>query len=425
MDANQRRFFENVRELISRVLAEMDRLSASVFVKPAYWSALGGLALSIFVQGCGGGGGRVDFELDNDGEFVPVDTEFVVGADLSYVNQMEDCGATYYEDSTPKDPYLIMADAGMQVVRVRLWHDPLAHPPFPNSYSNLDDVEETIRRAKEAGMAVMLNFHYSDQWADPGKQWIPDAWKNLAGDDFALESAIYEYSSSVIERLQSEGLIPEYIQIGNETNGNVVVPYGQSNELYPTDFSRQAKLLQAGVNGVKDAISSSSSMPKIILHVAGPQNLWWWFSNINLYDIEYDLVGVSFYDEYTDFSIDELGALIELLTSEFGKKVMVVETALAWTSTNNDGASNIHSSMPDGYGSPSPANQLSWLLDLRNELMLSGAAGMVYWEPAWVSTNCAIEWGVGSNMENAGFFNFDNNLIEDGAVRFLDYNISK
>ena len=348
-----------------------------------------------------------------------IELEFALGVDLSYVNQMEDCGVTYTQDSLIKDPYLIMADSGANLVRVRLWHNPLAHPPFPNSYSSLADVEESIRRSKEAGMQVLLDFHYSDQWADPGKQWIPDAWKDLAGDTAALQVEMFNYSRDVIEHLKSKDLMPEYVQIGNETNGNILVPYEQNPSLYPTDFIRQASLLQAGIDGVQKGSEGSGISPQIILHVAGPQHLRWWASNINAQSIDYDILGVSYYSIWSDYTIDQVGVLVSDLMSEYGRPVMVVETAVPWTLSNNGDMRNIQSSMPTGYMPASSENQKQWLIDLRSTLIDAGAAGMIYWEPAWVTTACETQWGVGSSWENAGFFDFNNDLIEEGGIQFL------
>ncbi len=101
---------------------------------------------------------------------------FYKGVDLSYVNQMEDCGASYFESGLAKDPYQIMADHGANLVRVRLWHNPLAWPAYPTLYSSFDDAKLTIQRAHSSGMKVLLDFHYSDTFADPGKQHIPAAW---------------------------------------------------------------------------------------------------------------------------------------------------------------------------------------------------------------------------------------------------------
>ena len=139
--------------------------------------------------------------------------EFHFGSDLSYVNQMEDCGAIFREGGEPKDVYAIFADRGNTLVRVRLWVDPywwqapLSQPPGVKAmYSDLSDVRETIQRAKAAGMQVLLDFHYSDFWADPGRQLIPKAWVTDAYDLEAMKGRIYTYTSNVLSSLNAEGL---------------------------------------------------------------------------------------------------------------------------------------------------------------------------------------------------------------------------
>jgi hypothetical protein len=122
---------------------------------------------------------------------------FILGSDLSYVNMMEDCGAEYRENGSTKDVYQIFADNGINLVRVRLWHNPDWQEELsqPNQYSNYADVKETIFRAKMAGMKVMLGFHFSDFWCDPGRQIIPKAWEGVANNGEALSDSVYNYEA--------------------------------------------------------------------------------------------------------------------------------------------------------------------------------------------------------------------------------------
>ena len=137
---------------------------------------------------------------------------FYFGNDLSYVNQMEDCGAVYREGGVPKDPYRIFADHGSNLVRVRLWVDPawqngLTQPAgVKDQYSDLDDVRETIARSKAAGMAVLLDLHYSDFWTDPGRQVVPARWQAVATDTEALADSVYQYTRRTLAALDAEGL---------------------------------------------------------------------------------------------------------------------------------------------------------------------------------------------------------------------------
>ena len=138
---------------------------------------------------------------------------FHFGADLSYVNQMEDCGAVYREGGVATDPYELFAEHGTTLTRVRLWVDPtwqngLAQPAGVKAqYSDLDDVRETIARAHGAGMDVLLDFHYSDVWTDPGRQVVPARWQAAATDTDALADSVYEYTKRTLQTLDAEGLM--------------------------------------------------------------------------------------------------------------------------------------------------------------------------------------------------------------------------
>ena len=127
---------------------------------------------------------------DLNEKIIEKEISFYYGADLSYVNEMEDCGAKYKNNAgVTEDPYKIFADAGANLVRVRLWHNPIW-----TNYSNLNDVKKTIARAKTQGMKVLLDFHYSDTWADPSKQIIPKAWEHEIGNTNSLGELLYNYT---------------------------------------------------------------------------------------------------------------------------------------------------------------------------------------------------------------------------------------
>jgi arabinogalactan endo-1,4-beta-galactosidase len=218
---------------------------------------------------------------------------FYKGVDLSYVNQMEDHGAVYSEGGVAKDPYQIMHDHGANLVRIRLWHTPdwTDYSGTVNEYSNFQDVKKSIARAKAAGMQVLLDFHYSDTWADPSHQRRPEAWddaKNLK----ALTDRLYNYTYRTLRDLDSVGLMPEMVQIGNETNGNMCLAEGESLE--PVNFRRQAKLLNAGIQATKDAGAAGAFTPKTVIHIANPAHIMHWFTDAEQAGLTgYDIIGVN------------------------------------------------------------------------------------------------------------------------------------
>lgn len=344
---------------------------------------------------------------------------FYKGADLSYVNQMEDCGATYYENNSAKDPFTIMADHGANIVRVRLWHNPLAYEAFPTPYSTYEDVVKTITRAKSEGMHVLLDFHYSDHWTDPGKQGIPSAWAHLVDDISALETEMYNYTYQVLTDLNSLGLMPEMVQVGNETNGQMLSAEGA--DVTVVDWARQSAILNAGIAAVRAAGNVSSIQPKIVLHIADPSQGDYWFGNVVDNGVnDFDIMGFSFYPEWHGGDIGNVGNTIAYLKNKFNKDVLFVEVGLPYTLDWNDDAANMLSAMPNGY-EVNPNGQRDWLIDLTTEMYNKGGIGVIYWEPAWVSTGCATEWGIGSHWENGTFFDFNNELLLDGGIQFLSH----
>ena len=346
---------------------------------------------------------------------------FYKGADLSYVNEMENCGATYYESGVAKDPFQILADHGANIVRVRLWHNPQSWSAHPTSYSSYNDVATTIARAKSKGMKVLLDFHYSDTWTDPGKQIIPSAWESQVNNTSALVNEMYNYTYQVLTDLNSAGLMPDLVQVGNETNGNMLSLEGA--DIYPVDWIRQRAIINAGINAVRDAGNATGTQPKVVLHVADPNNAGWWFGEVTSSSqpvVDFDIIGLSFYPEWHSGSVSQTGNIIENLKNSFGKDVMLVEVGVPWTKNWNDDATNMLSTLPAGYGKPSPAGQKNWLIDIATEVSDRGGIGVIYWEPMWVSTGCNTEWGSGSHWENATFFDFSNEVINDGGIQFLE-----
>ncbi|MFW5691645.1 MAG: glycoside hydrolase family 53 protein [Chloroflexota bacterium] len=344
------------------------------------------------------------------------ESEFYFGVDLSYVNEMEDCGAVYRVDGDPHDPFELFADYGATLVRARLWHD-----PDWTDYSTLDDVRRTFRRARDAGMQTLLNFHYSDTWADPGHQAIPRAWATIT-DTSELAAAVYEYTYAVLLDLHTDDLTPAFVQVGNETNAGLLKRGG-----VPTlDWPRDAQLFNAGIRAVRDFGAATGTAPQIILHVAQPENTDWWFREAEQAGItDYDVIGISYYAQWSRFSIDELGQQVQRLRNHFGKAVMIVETAYGWTrDAANETAHNILGTAIPGYPF-TPSGQRRYMTDLTQTLIDSGALGVIYWEPAWVSTPCSTPWGQGSHWENATFFDFrdGNALLEGIAYMRHDYRL--
>ncbi|MEO0899476.1 MAG: glycosyl hydrolase 53 family protein [Bacteroidota bacterium] len=329
--------------------------------------------------------------------------DFYRGGDLSYVNEMEDCGATYLdENGEEKDPFEIFKEAGTNLIRVRAWHT----PDWTN-YSTFEDVKKTIRRAKDQGINVLLDLHLSDDWADPGKQKVPAAWLPVVNNTFLLGDSVYNYTYRYLTALDKEGLLPEMVQIGNETNIEILQDPNQSYERI--NWERNGFLLQEGINAAKKVRQESGKQLAIMLHVAQPENALWFFDEATQNNVGgYDWIGISYYSKWSTYSMENLPQAISTLKNTYNRRVMVVETAYAFTLNNADAAGNIIGSdaLVNGYPA-TEEGQLTYLKDLEAAIKEGGGEGLVYWEPAWVSSSCTTRWGNGSHWDNATLFKQD------------------
>jgi arabinogalactan endo-1,4-beta-galactosidase len=350
-------------------------------------------------------------------------TDFYFGADLSYVNQILDHGGVYRDQGEVRNPYRIFKDHGTNLVRLRLWHNPewtkdVYTPKGTVVYNGLADVTKAIQLAKEQGMQVLLDFHYSDSWADPGKQEIPKAWINIR-DIAVLKDSVYQYTFKTINYLKGKNLLPDLVQVGNEINCGMFITAAPAG--FPTcnacngQWQQLGEVLNSGIAAVKDAAATSTVKPKILLHVADPKNLQWWFDNIrdNGKVTAYDIIGFSYYPLWhTTVAPGQLQATVSSLHARYQKPLMILETGYPWSTENNDSYGNIFGSQTPINGYPFTKEGQSEMLKLITQSMVSaGGVGIVYWEPAWITSEARDLWGKGSSWENTTFFDFSGNPL--------------
>ncbi|NCU33682.1 MAG: arabinogalactan endo-1,4-beta-galactosidase, partial [Candidatus Moranbacteria bacterium] len=212
--------------------------------------------------------------------------KFSKGADVSWLPQMEASGYKFYNyKGKEQDCLKILKDNGINSIRLRTWVN-----PSENRYGRYCSKDETVAmavRAKNAGMRIMINFHYSDSWADPGKQHKPKDWEGLNFEQ--LRKTLYDYTADVMLALKTAGVSPEWVQVGNEIPTGMVYPEGHTD-----NWPQLAQLLNAGYDGVKSVFPKS----KVIIHVdQGNNNARFrhWFDNATKYNVKYDVIGMSFY----------------------------------------------------------------------------------------------------------------------------------
>jgi arabinogalactan endo-1,4-beta-galactosidase len=331
-----------------------------------------------------------------------------LGADLSYINEIEDLGGVFYQDGHTKDPFQILKDYGANIVRVRLWHTPTW-----TNYSTFADVQRTIRRAKTLGMTILLDFHYSDTWADPAKQIIPAAWASLT-DLAELEKAVYDYTYQVLLVLETEGLTPEFVQVGNEINTELMLDGPHAGQ--PINWRRNARLINAGIQAIRHASQVIKIQPSVMLHIAQPENVIAWFDDALAAGVhDFDVIGLSYYPKWSTYNLQQATQTIADTRTRYGKDVMVVETAYPWTLELGQADSHLIGAdcLLPTYPA-TPQGQRQFLTDLTQATFDNGGSGVIYWEPAWISTAPKS-----SIWENATFFDYEGRVHE--GIRFLSH----
>lgn len=289
------------------------------------------------------------------------DTVFANGADIGWLSQMEASGYKFYNDSNiEKDCMDILKEKGINSLRFRVWVNPT------DGWCGKKDVATMAIRAKNKGFRIMIDFHYSDTWADPGKQGKPAAWKNDAISK--LDTDVYNHTYEVLDTLKSIGVIPEWVQIGNETSNGMLWPDGMAS----SSMKNFASLVTSGYNAIKAVDSSILA----IVHLAdGNKNSTyrWMFDGLKSNNAKWDVIGMSLYPYWANLpwttADNECLSNMQDMISRYHKKVMIVETGYL-------------------YNQARDAN--NFLLDLIEKTKSVGGLGVFYWEPEcynWQSYN--------------------------------------
>ncbi|MCF6357318.1 MAG: arabinogalactan endo-1,4-beta-galactosidase [Draconibacterium sp.] len=256
---------------------------------------------------------------DNQGNRVVL--EF--GGDFSIMKKMEDAGGLYKIDGVVKEGFKIFNDNGYTWARLRIFHTPEMDGSVCN---DLDYTIKLAQKAKKFGFKILLNFHYSDTWADPGHQIIPAAWRNLSFE--LVQDSLYNYTKSVIDAMDNAGVLPDMVQIGNEINNGMMWPHGKLwVDANITNWDNLSELLQTGIRGVKEAKNGAGI--SIMIHAANGGDVnssYKFYKNIIDRGVDFDVIGLSYYPWWHGTFI-ELEANILYLSKKFYKDFSIVETA--------------------------------------------------------------------------------------------------
>lgn len=306
---------------------------------------------------------------------------FIMGMDASSVISLEASGVKYYNfDGVEEDVFKILSDNGINTIRVRVWNNPYDENGKGYGGGNCD-IETAVaigKRANEYGMNLMVDFHYSDFWADPNKQMVPLAWKDMDVEEKSL--ALYQYTVDSLNRLKEEKIRVSMIQIGNETNGS----FCGENVWFDI-----AMLMIQGSKACREVYPNAL----IAVHFANPEkvtNYKDYAYKLDYYDIDYDVFASSYYP-YWHGTLENLSSLLGEIATTYNKKVMVAETSYAFTSEDTDFYGNtigagagITKNYP--FTVQGQANSVRDIIDTIAHT--KNGIGVCYWEGTWISVGC-------------------------------------
>jgi len=347
---------------------------------------------------------------------------FITGADLSYVNKIEEKGGLYRNaEGNLNDPYVLFAEKGAKMIRLRLWHTPENNNDYcgnPINASSLNDVLNAAQKIKENGMSLNISIHYSDNFADPSKQLMPAKWATLSHQ--LLLDSIYQYTYKVLDKLYVQNTVPEIVSVGNETTWGFIDSTTPTNGFtWPDD----AQKFNAAFNAIDDFNQQNSQSVKKAIHFTESSAEWAanLFKNSGI--INYDIIGISYYPANSPTkSLLNIAQMMNRLKTTYNCEVMIFETGFVWTTSWADNYGNFMNNNGSTLTYPiSAQGQKSFLIDLSTVVYENGGIGVLYWEPAWISSEMCDRWGKGSSYENASFFDFANGNSALPAFDFLSF----
>ncbi|WP_320784728.1 arabinogalactan endo-1,4-beta-galactosidase [Streptomyces sp. CRN 30] len=330
----------------------------------------------------------------------------VHGADISSLPKSEAKGGVYRTSSgAAADPLTVLRSAGMNYARLKVWVNPA------DGYNDKAHVLALAKRIKAQGMKLLVDFHYSDAWADPGKQNKPAAW---SGHSYSrLKTDVYDHTYDVLNALKAQGTTADMVQIGNEINGGMLWSEGSTD-----NWTQLAGLLNSGYDAAK-AVSSATT---VALHLAEGGDLSgtrWWFDSAVANSVRFDAIGLSYYG-YWHGALSDFQTTLDDAATRYGKPVFVAETAYPFRLDSEDGQENIidlDGELVAGYPATT-AGQTRWMNDIASvvEAVPNGRGlGVFYWEATWTAVTGngwdPADASSGNGWENQALFGYDDRAL--------------
>ncbi|MBS1705696.1 MAG: glycosyl hydrolase 53 family protein [Armatimonadetes bacterium] len=302
-----------------------------------------------------------------------------IGGDISEIPEVEASGGQFRASGTTKDPLKILKESGWNAVRLRVWNEP------KDGYCDMAHTLAMAKRIKAAGLKLMIDFHYSDSWADPAKQNKPAAWAKL--DFEQLKSAIRDFSKTTVQALVAQGTPPDVVQPGNEVTNGMLWPDGQLH-INTDGWAKFMELTKAAIAGIREG--AGAAKPKIMIHIdQGGNNSVsrYWFENYFKRGGEADILGLSYYP-FWHGTLDELRANLAFLANTYRKDILIAETAYPHTGWNDQTHKVDEDAVPIPQFKATPEGQAGYLRELRKigeNVPGNRGIGILWWAPTWIA----------------------------------------
>ncbi len=352
--------------------------------------------------------------------------QFLKGGDATEVTHTESTGAVYREtDGTQTDPFVILKNHGYNIARLRLYNDPGNPSFFPSSemppFAGPDDILSLAKRAKAQGMMIELTFHYSDYWTNGGTQCPPHDWAGITAFS-DLKATMAAYTQDFMQKMSDQGTTPEYVSIGNETNGGLLYPFGcawalAQSQYCPSNTCTTPNWAQLGqlYGAAYDAVKAVSPSTQVIIHLAydngsspaaAAPDFNSYFDKVIANGGNYDIKGLTYYPFWSRAKVSDLVTMVNLATAGASKPLLVMESGYNWNPTRQDGTlGQLTNNGPEPYPS-TPEGQKDFLLDLYAGIKSVNAGkclGDLYWDPMNIIQN--------SQVSNTALFGFDGTAL--------------
>ena len=356
--------------------------------------------------------------------------KFVKGMDLSTLLELERCGAKYYDNGEERDLLAIMKSYDVDTIRIRLWNDPWSETgeSYGAGENDLKTSLEIAKRVTAAGFGVLLNFHYSDFWADPGKQIKPQAWADYGVKE--LEQAVYDYTLESMQTFLDAGVNITMVQVGNELSNGLLWPEGKV-----PNYDNIATFVNAGIRAVRKA---DAAIPVMIHLDNGGNNALYreWFDNFTKRGEDFEIIGLSYYP-FWHGSLQMLNDNMNDIAERYGKDLVIAEVSMGYTMEDYKNYEKLSDEERKGYATR-PAlvekieypmtkqGQYDFMEDFLNRIShIKGGKGkgFFYWEPAWIpvpgsgwATPASLKYmndpgPCGNEWANQALFDYDGNAL--------------